>query len=283
MKGLFLAFICAATIFSADANEKAPVVTVTLTSAEDASPGANALGFSERPRLSDVYSAFELPSDTYWPSTRLISQNKQTLVEEQREALVTKLIELAKYWRSEGDDEFATTAEATAKQIEGWSIVGAEFLGHVSVVDRSDTQVGEQTTKPALYSHWENARLDISYNPLLPLGNYEFYTGVKATPRWHLVGATTHKSVAFTTDVSVRELVKEHRAAKSAMNSDFVYMVDLSGNSREVPVAYYNAKNDPMPVGGIVVVGFNERHLPSRFENINHELTALARFWKPES
>lgn len=276
--GITLATI-AVTAPAAYADDVSPVVTVTLTSSH--MDESKALGFAERPRLADVYDSFEMPTNTYWPSTRLVSQSKQAEVKQQQQQLVERLQALATFWQQEGDEDLAKTARETAEQVANWSVIGAEAIGQVTIVQRSDTQVGEQRTKPSFYSHQENARLNIEFSPLLPAGNYELLGGVPS-PKWHIVGATTQKQLPFQTDTSVRELMKQHRTEKTGMYADTVEVIDLSGNNNTVPVAYYNAKNDSAPLGAVFVVGFSANKLPDDFETVNNELTALARFWKPE-
>ncbi|MEX1221509.1 MAG: capsule biosynthesis GfcC D2 domain-containing protein [Idiomarina sp.] len=253
------------------------------------------LDFAESPNLISVYQAAMqsnlLPFTPYWPTTRLVSANKQEQVKQQQQQLIDQLEQLASYWQTANQPELAASASTVAAQVASWPLIGAEFVGRIDTAVTGMRQSGIDTVEPALYAYLDQVRISnrisINNNPYLPAGGYSFLISSEhaqgAIPNWYVVGAVKQIIEApYIVDLSVRDMAKKVRLNEfslSGANNSYLWQINLAGAVQQVPMAYYNAGGEKAIVGGIWVVGFQQKQLPEQFKQINQQLAELAKYW----
>lgn len=292
--GLVIAFSAAQLVttnaLAQDQQQAAPVSVYITKNGQQ-----QRLDFTESPNLLSVYQAAMqsnlMPLTPYWPTTRLVSTNKQEQVKQQQQQLVSQLEELASYWEAASEPELAATASSVAAQVAQWPVVGAEFVGRIDTAITGMRQSGIDTVEPALYAYLDQIRISnrisINNNPYLPAGGYSFLISPEhaegAVPHWYVIGAVNQVIEApYIADLSVRDMVRKVRLNEFSLpgaSNSHLWQINLAGAVQQVPMANYNASGEPAIVGGVWVLGFEQNQLPEQFKQINQQLAELAKYW----
>lgn len=277
LASLFLLFVCTSANAQATQNEHNSAVTQVVV-------GEKVIGFNQQPRLLDVYLAADLAPNAYWPSSRLITAAQTEKLQQRRAYVLEQLNALAQSARAAGDQALANAAQAYAKQIPSWPLLGAEWVGVTKIDDRLEVQSGVSVERPSLYSSFNDAAASLQANPQLPKGTLQLLPP-KELGAWQvtIVSPNEIKTVGFTPKQSVREVLKEAGVFAQQYDLASVTLVALTGLSSETTVAYYNDAKAMPPAHGLIFVGLDVSSVDADWQRINAQLSALLSYWNPQS
>lgn len=274
---LFLSLACTSAGATAQQSEaREPVTQVVI--------GEKVLGFSQPPRLLDVYQAAELSPNAYWPSSRLISVAQTEKLQQRRAFVIAQLSDLAQSATIAGDEALAKAAQAYAKQIPSWPLIGAEWVGVTKIDDRLEVQSGVSVERPSLFSSFNDAAANLQANPQLPQGTLQLLPP-QDLGEWQvtIVSPEGIQTLPFTPQQSVRELLQEAGVFAKHYDLAKVTLLSLTGLSTQTPVAYYNDAEALPPVHGIIFVDLDVSAVGADWQRINAQLGALLSYWNPQS
>ncbi|MDN7126987.1 capsule biosynthesis GfcC family protein [Pseudidiomarina sp. 1ASP75-14] len=251
-------------------------VTVTV--------GNQVYAFSERPRLLKIYQAAELAPAAYWASTRLLSVRQTEQLKQRRQHVLQRLERLTQIATASGELELAQAAQAYAEQIHQWPLVGAEWIGLTKIDDSLEVQSGVDVERKSLFSSFSAAASDMDANPLLPAGDYQLLPP-KALGPWQvtLISADGVQQLQFTEQDTVRSILKRGDVFRQDYNLTEVELIAITGLSARTKVAYYNDAKALPPVHGLIFVPLDLSSLDNEWQNLNQQISALARYWNPQS
>ncbi|MGQ4276511.1 capsule biosynthesis GfcC D2 domain-containing protein [Pseudidiomarina sp. E22-M8] len=264
------------TAAQAQQESQSPVVEVTV--------GEQVYGFGERPRLLKIYQAAELAPANYWASSRLVSVKQTEQLIKQRNQVVARLQKLVQVAQAEDEPELARAARAYAEQLPQWPLVGAEWIGVTKIDDTLEVQSGVDVERQALFSSFSAAASDLDSNPLLPAGRYQLlpptYPGAWQVTVVSPLGAQRFK---FTETDTVRSILKQAGLFDYNYALTEVELIALTGLAARTKVAYYNDAKALPPVHGLILVDLDLSSLDEEWQNLNQQISALARYWNPQS
>lgn len=263
-------------VTAVQAQQASPVVEVTV--------GEQVYGFSERPRLLQVYQAAELAPASYWASSRLLSVAQTEQLAKQRQHVLERLQKLVKVAQADNEPELARAAQAYAEQLPQWPLVGAEWIGVTRIDDTLEVQSGVDLERQALFSSFSAAASDLDGNPLLPAGRYQLLPPEYLGP-WHVtvVSPLGVQKFNFSAEDTVRSVLKQAGAFDYDYDLTEVELIALTGLSARTKVGYYNDAKALPPVYGLILIDLDLSSLDEEWQNLNQQISALARYWNPQS
>ncbi len=253
-----------------------PVVQVTI--------GEQVLAFSERPRLLQLYQAADLAPANYWAASRLISAKQIEQLAQKRQHVLERLEQLQRVARSKQLPALAAAAQGFAQQIPQWPLVGAEWIGRTKINESLEVQSGVDVERRALFSSFSAASSDMDANPLLPAGNYRLLPPKNLGP-WQVtvVSAQGQQQFEFDESDTVRSLLQRAEAFTADNDLSEVELIALTGLAARTQVAYYNDGKALPPVHGLILIDLDLSGLDAEWQNLNQQISALARYWNPQS
>ncbi|RUO70898.1 YjbH domain-containing protein [Pseudidiomarina salinarum] len=254
--------------------------------------------FAGSPRLSQVYNELQVRGvnmqNVHWPAVRLVSADAQEQrLNEQRE-LVQQLYQLSKHYREQGDDSNEQFVRRVAEQVASWPVIGAEPIGpgHVQTPE-ANTMNQNVVKKSSLSAIWDEARISIDANPLLPASEEQKnrYQLVVPTIDQHqddnlqVIGAVWVPFVMdYNPKLTARETAQQEKLKQRLEDLSRPYevtQITVDGITETIYIDPHNAYSQKFSSGAKVFVKFETSELPNEFADINEKLIELARYWNP--
>lgn len=232
-------------LFAFAGNASAPVVLVKYNESFH--------GFMKLPRLAEVVTAGDNIPNLYWPAARLYKTDPESVaaLELQRQELLLSLNQLQQYYLQENEPELAASAEHLQTQIKEWGLAEQLFL----------------SLDP------DKVRAKAELNPRLRAGQYLLQVSPRSE-KIHLVGLAKNKELALSNATDVSDYAKQIKTYEGA-SSSFLYVVSAGQQPLLTTIGLWNKKRQDVPVGSVLFVPFEQRLLPSGFENLNKQIVDL--------
>lgn len=210
-------------------------------------------GYMNLPRLSEVVVTVNDIPDLYWPAGRLYRTDPHLVeaIEQQRQRLLQSLIDLQQYYAQDGQLELAQSVEHVKEQISLWVL--AEQLSLPLDPDR--------------------VRPRVELNPRLEAGQYLLQ--VNTRPEFlSVVGLTQSTQLELMNAADASDYIKQMTTMAGA-SSSFLYILPAAKPTILAQIGIWNSKRQDVPAGAILYVPFEQRLLPSEFEELNQRIVEL--------
>ncbi|MCK7459147.1 YjbH domain-containing protein [Idiomarina aminovorans] len=209
-------------------------------------------------RLQKALSAMDeqgLLQNTYWPTARLVKTDEQSELARKKRKTLAELEQLANYWRSRREIEKAEAAELVRSQVATWQL-GKQYWGALS---------------------FEQARLELAGNPLLPKGDYELVVSERSNFVYAYGLVSEPGQYQFHSGKTLANWlhsIDEKGGLLAGYNKSRVTKVSMSGEV-EADWAYFRQDDAELLPGDILWLGFEPNQLPAKFEHLNNDIKDL--------
>ncbi len=210
-------------------------------------------GFMKLPRLSEVVTAVNKEPTLYWPAARLYKTDPEAVVvlEKQRQDLLDTLGRLQQTYLQDGETELAASAEHLLQEIKNWVLAKQLFLA-------LDPDV---------------VRAKVALNPKLRAGQYLLQVA-KRPDVVTVTGLAQNTELSLLNAADAADYVEKMNLLAGA-SSSFLYILPSSQPVILAKTGLWNSQRQDVPVGAVLYVPFEQRVLPSDFEDINQKIIEL--------
>lgn len=213
-------------------------------------------GYMQLPRLAEVVVAANQQRGLYWPAARLFnrSADKLTELEQERQQLLQRLSALQQHYNKHNEPELAAATAQLQQQIGQWQLAGQLLL---------PLDPDRVRAKPEL-------------NPMLVAGHYLLQVGVRPT-RLTVTGLARDKSLPLlhATDAADYGRLLTRLAGAS---SSFLYILPAARAAILANTGIWNHQPQQVAPGAVLFVPFEQRLLPTAFNDINGQIVALLQY-----
>lgn len=211
-------------------------------------------------RLQQALSSMDeqgLLQKAYWPTARLVKKDEQKELNKAKRQILSELKELANYWRGRRETEKAQAAELLRAQISTWQL-GKQYWSSIS---------------------FEQARLELAGNPLLPEGEYELVVSERPdfVYAYGLISEPgQYEFYSGKTLANWLQSIDDKAGLLAGYNKTKATKVSVAGEV-EGDWSYFKQDDTELMPGDILWLGFETNQLPAKFKNLNNDIKALLR------
>lgn len=210
-------------------------------------------GFISLPRLSEVVTAVNKEPALYWPAARLYKTDPEATAtpERQRQELLKTLTSLKQIYVQDDDTELVATTEHLLQQVKSWVLAQQLLLA----LDPDKVRA-----KPAL-------------NPKLRAGHYLLLV-TKRPDTVTVTGLTQNNKLPLLHAADATEYLEQIKPLAGA-SSSFLYILPAGEAAIVAKTGLWNSQRQDIPAGAVLYVPFEQRLLPSEFEQVNQQVIEL--------
>lgn len=210
-------------------------------------------GFMKLPRLSEVVTSVNKESGLYWPAARLYKTDPEAVAspELQRQELLNTLAKLKQAYSQDGETELATTTEHLIQEIKNWVLAQQLFLA-------LDPDV---------------VRAKVALNPKLHAGQYLLLVA-KRPDTVTVAGLTENNKLQLLSAADATDYAEQIKQLAGA-SSSFLYILPAGQPALLAKTGLWNWQRQDIPAGALLYVPFEQRLLPSEFEQVNQQVIEL--------
>ncbi len=184
---------------------------------------------------------------TWWPGTVIAERGATAVVQQQQK----QLLEEMRIWQADSGESLAATIGAVIHQLSAVQVTGRQFT--------------------PLDPDW--VRLRAEANRTLQ-GNYDLYTLPQPT-QVLVLGALEHPGKeSWQPGRTVRDYLATHDHLSGAERS-FATVIAPSGQTQQVPIAYWNQRHVEVQPGSIIWLGFTSWSLPWGKADLNTRMLSV--------
>jgi hypothetical protein len=197
--------------------------------------------------LAQLVTQPTLLAQTDWRRAVIAEHGASALAQQHYQQTLTQL----RTWRATSSGELAVTIDEVIRQLSAIRVTGRQFV--------------------PLDPDW--IRLHPTDNRRLE-GSYDLYL---ALPSSHvlLLGALADAGkVSWQPGKSVRQYLASH-AQLSGAERNFATVIAPSGETQQVPIAYWNQRHVEVAPGSIIWLGFSSWSLPDTDEDLNSRILSV--------
>ncbi|WP_417441821.1 YjbH domain-containing protein [Idiomarina sp.] len=211
-------------------------------------------------RLQQALSSMDeqgLLQKAYWPTARLVKKDEQEELNRAKRQILSELQELANYWRGRRETEKAEAAELLRAQISTWQL-GKQYWSSIS---------------------FEQARLELANNPLLPKGEYELVVSERPdfVYAYGLISEPgQYEFYSGKTLANWLQSIDDKEGLLAGYNKSQATKVSAA-DEVEGDWSYFKQDDTELMPGDILWLGFEPNQLPAKFKNLNNDIKALLR------
>lgn len=210
-------------------------------------------GYMKLPRLSEVVTTVNTVPALYWPAARLYKTDPESVnaLELQRQELLKVLANLKQAYLLDDEAELAASTEALSQDVKNWVLAEQLFLA----LDPDKVRA-----KPAL-------------NPMLRAGQYLLQVETRSETIT-VAGFAQNTEVQFINAADASDYFAGIKPLAGA-SSSFLYILPAAQQVIQAKIGLWNSQRQDVPAGAILYVPFEQRNLPSEFENLNQQIIEL--------
>lgn len=195
-----------------------------------------------------------LAGRSWWPGTLIAERGATAVVQQHYQQTLAAL----RAWQVQSDGERATAIGQVIQQLNRFRVAGRQFTS----LDPDLVRIQPEA----------NRRL---------AGRYDVYT-LDQPDSVLLAGAIANAgAVSWQPGRDVRDYLVGHSRLSGA-DRNVVTVIAPSGESRQVPVAYWNHRHAEVEPGSILFVGFSDWSLPRAFADLNSRIVTILTHRIPE-
>jgi hypothetical protein len=211
------------------------------------------MGYFKQPRLSDVVVAANKSKDLYWPAASFYSLDlaENAKLEQKKQQVLARLADLKFYFQQEGDTELVSSITKLSDEL-------ASFQYSKKILLPLDPDV---------------IRPKVSLNPLVDPGHYLLV--VNTRPEKVAVYGLAQQQILPLLNASPLTSYVESLSLLSGASSSFVYLLPPDAKPLIAKTGLWNSSYQAVPPGAALFIPFEQRHLPSQFEDINDQIVEL--------
>ncbi|MGK3116655.1 capsule biosynthesis GfcC family protein [Candidatus Pantoea formicae] len=184
---------------------------------------------------------------TWWPGTVIAERGATAVVQQQQK----QLLEEMRIWQADSGESLAATIGAVIHQLSAVQVTGRQFT--------------------PLDPDW--VRLRPEANRTLQ-GNYDLFTLPQPT-QVLVLGALEHPGKeSWQPGRTVRDYLATHDHLSGAERS-FATVIAPSGQTQQVPIAYWNQRHVEVQPGSIIWLGFTSWSLPWGKADLNTRMLSV--------
>ena len=184
---------------------------------------------------------------TWWPGTVIAERGATAVAQQQQQQLLADL----RTWQADSGDTLAATIGAVIHQLSAIQVTGRQFT--------------------SLDPDW--VRLRPEANRTLQ-GSYDLYTLPQPT-QVLILGALDHPGKeSWQPGRTVRDYLEAHDRLSGAERS-FATLIAPSGQTQQVPIAYWNQRHVEVEPGSIIWLGFTSWSLPWGKADLNARMLSV--------
>jgi len=213
---------------------------------------------SHAQNLSQLVASPALVGKTWWPGTVISEKLATAVAVQQQQQLLARLKGWSAELRADDDGEKAAVVDNLYQQIAAIKVTGRQMAN----LDPDWVRLRPE----------ENRRLE---------GDYSVYTLQKPTS---LTIAGVVSSTGKTTWVpgrSVVDYLDAHERLEGA-ERNFATVIAPSGQTKQVPIAYWNRRHVEPEAGSIIYVGFSSWSLPGGEGDLNQQIISVLTHRVPD-
>ncbi|ADU67560.1 capsule biosynthesis GfcC D2 domain-containing protein [Pantoea sp. At-9b] len=184
---------------------------------------------------------------TWWPGTVIAEHAATAVAKQQQQQLLADL----RAWQADNSGERAAAIGAVIQQLAATPVTGRQFT--------------------SLDPDW--VRLRPEANRILQ-GSYDLYT-LAAPTQVLVLGALEHPGkVSWQPGRTVRSYLADHDRLSGGERS-FATVIAPSGETQQVPIAYWNHRHVEVEPGSIIWLGFSSWSLPWGQSDLNDRMISV--------
>jgi len=206
-------------------------------------------GFSQAPRLSLLLQSVPNSSALHWPSAKLFRLSQNPQLEQLRKDVSEQLRQLT--LTLEQEPQLASQLMKLRSEMLLWQLA---------------EPVTEQLD-PTL------ALTQVRHNPVIPEGQYVL-SARPARNRVYFVGIGGDMTGLFQPGLAAYSYT-DILARPELGSPETVWLLKVDGTIQQIPVAFYNRSNEPLPLEAVVFVPMPKALLGDKFANLNQQLVEL--------
>ncbi|MEG3129468.1 capsule biosynthesis GfcC family protein [Pantoea cypripedii] len=184
---------------------------------------------------------------TWWPGTVIAERGATAVAKQQQQQLLADL----RAWQADNSGDRAAAIGAVIQQLSAMPVTGRQFT--------------------PLDPDW--VRLRPGANRSL-LGNYDLYTLAPPTQVLVLGALENPGKVLWQPGRTVRDYLDDHDRLSGGDRS-FATVIAPSGQTRQVPIAYWNQRHVEVEPGSIIWLGFSSWSLPWGQSDLNDRMISV--------
>lgn len=217
----------------------------TLADSQVTVHGLNGLQIDHAQNLAQLVTHPAL--HTWWPGTVIAERGATAVVQQQQK----QLLEEMRIWQADSGESLAATIGAVIHQLSAVQVTGRQFT--------------------PLDPDW--VRLRPEANRTLQ-GSYDLYTLSQPT-QVLVLGALEHPGKeSWQPGRTVRDYLATHDHLSGAERS-FATVIAPSGQTQQVPIAYWNQRHVEVQPGSIIWLGFTSWSLPWGKADLNTRMLSV--------
>lgn len=206
--------------------------------------------YEASPRLTSVLAPIATEKDWYWPASKVFEVNRPE-VREDYYNVIAQLDELFKDAR--GDSSAIASLRSIKSQLDNW------FLGK-RLMRRID---------------FDRSRLFLEDSPSFPQGVYRMFLTERPTDIEVFGSVSKPVNLVHRSGFTVADYVAAANPLKKS-DSDWAYLVTLSGNVEKVGIAYWNRDFRPIEPGSAIYIPITETNFLPSIAAFNQAVAELA-------
>lgn len=184
---------------------------------------------------------------TWWPGTVIAERGATAVAEQQQKALLADL----RLWQADSGDALGATIGSVIHQLSTLHVTGRQF----TVLDPD----------------W--VRLRPEANRTLQ-GSYDLYTRSQPTQVWVLGALNNPGTESWQAGRTVSDYLDTHDRLSGAERS-YATVIAPSGQTQQVPIAYWNQRHVEVQPGSIIWLGFTSWSLPWGKADLNARMLSV--------
>lgn len=184
---------------------------------------------------------------TWWPGTVIAERGATAVAKQQQQQLLADL----RAWQADSSGDRAAAIGAVIQQLSAIAVTGRQFT--------------------SLDPDW--VRLRPEANRSLQ-GNYDLYTLAEPTQVLVLGALENPGKVLWQPGRTVRDYLDDHDRLSGGERS-FATVIAPSGQTRQVPIAYWNHRHVEVEPGSIIWLGFSSWSLPWGQSDLNDRMISV--------
>ena len=191
---------------------------------------------------------------SWWPGTVIAERGATTVALQQQKQLLLDL----RTWQASSDASLAASIDAVIDQLSAVKTIGRQFTSLDPDVVRLRPQ--------------DNRTLQ---------GSYDLYTQTQPTQILVLGALSNPGKQSWQPGRSVRDYLSAHDGLSGA-ERNFATVITPSGNTQQVPIAYWNHRHVEVEPGSIIWLGFSSWSLPWGQSDLNERMLSVLTHRMPE-
>ncbi|WP_307743874.1 capsule biosynthesis GfcC family protein [uncultured Pantoea sp.] len=207
-------------------------------------------GQAELSQIADLAQLVTLPplqANTDWRHTFIAERGASAVAQQHYQQTLGEL----RAWRADSRGDRAAAIDEVIRQLSAIRVTGRQFTS----LDPDWIRL-----HPA-----DNRRLE---------GSYDLWLQTPSDSVLLLGALSGAGKVSWQPGKSVRDYLEGHSLLSGA-ERNFVTVIDPSGATQQVPVAYWNHRHVEVEPGSIIWLGFSSWSLPGAYEDLNDRLLSV--------